>query len=268
MSSRLTISSIGLLGFGAFGRLIATHLQPYFPMVIFDPAMPATGEEPLAGGTFGSVADVCRCDVVILAVPVCELTTAVRSLRPHLRPGCIVIDVGSVKVVPAKVMKAELPPFVDIIGAHPLFGPQSARNGVKGRKIVLCPVHGAATPRIAAFLRRALGLRVFITSPEDHDREAAVVQGVTHLIARVLVRMEPLPSRFTTASFDHLMQATQMVRYDAASVYLAIEHDNPFAAEVRERFFALADEAKAELENRTASQSVIRRGVSALSRKL
>ena len=60
--------------------------------------------------------------------------------------------------------------------------------------------------------------------------------------------MEPLPKRLTTASFDLLMQALEMVRYDAASVFLAIEEENPYAAEVRERFFCLAGEAKAELE--------------------
>jgi prephenate dehydrogenase len=62
--------------------------------------------------------------------------------------------------------------------------------------------------------------------------------------------MEPLPVRLTTASFDHLMQATEMVRCDAPGVFHAIERENPFAAEVRERFFALAAEARTELEKR------------------
>ena len=74
------------------------------------------------------------------------------------------------------------------------------------------------------------------------------MQGITHLIAKVLVRMEPLPTRMTTASFDLLMQATEMVRYDAPGVFFAIERLNPFAAEVRERFFALAARARSELE--------------------
>jgi prephenate dehydrogenase len=129
-----------------------------------------------------------------------------------------------------------------------LFGPQSARHGIAGRKIAVCPVRGRSALRIAAFLRAALGLVVHLVSPEEHDRQAAIVQGVTHLIARVLVRMEPLPTQLTTASFDHLMHAAEMVRHDAASVYLAIERDNPYAAEVRERFFMLAEQMRAELD--------------------
>jgi prephenate dehydrogenase len=43
------------------------------------------------------------------------------------------------------------------------------------------------------------------------------------------------------------MQAVDMVRHDSPAVFRAIERDNPFAAEVRERFFALADEARGTL---------------------
>lgn len=88
-----------------------------------------------------------------------------------------------------------------------------------------------------------------MTTPEEHDREAALVQGLTHLIARILVRMEPLPRRMTTASFDLLMRATEMVRHDSPAVFLAIEQANPHARPVRDRFFALAEEMRAHLDD-------------------
>jgi prephenate dehydrogenase len=52
----------------------------------------------------------------------------------------------------------------------------------------------------------------------------------------------------TTASFDRIMQAVEMVRHDSPAVFRAIEGDNPFAAGVRQRFFALADQARADLD--------------------
>lgn len=243
------ISSLGIVGFGAFGRLMAEHLHPRFDLIVNDPAIVEIPAHMQSRVSVGSSADVCCCDVIVLAVPVGRLATAIRDLRPHLRPGHIVVDVGSVKVVPVQIMTAELPSFVDIVGTHPLFGPQSARNGIQGRKIAVCPVRGNAAMRIAAYLRQELGLQVFVTSPDFHDREAAVVQGLTHLMARVLVQMEPLPTRMTTASFDLLMEAVDMVRDDAPGVYDAIERDNPFSADVRERFFALASEATRDLEH-------------------
>lgn len=236
--------SIGLIGFGAFGRLIAAHLGPLFPIFAFDPA----ACEPAKGVTLTDVATAAACDLVILAMPVPQLGAAIAAIKPHLRPGAVVLDVCSVKVLPAQLMRAELPETVEIIGTHPMFGPQSARGGVKGLKIVICPIRGPRARMLAAFLRKTFGLQAIIATPEQHDRDAAMVQGLTHLIAKVLVEMEPLPRHMTTASFDLLMRAVDMVRYDAPEVFYAIERLNPFAPDVRRSFFALAADLAETLE--------------------
>ncbi|NDW47312.1 prephenate dehydrogenase [Ruegeria sp. PrR005] len=238
MSCHLTFSSIGLLGFGAFGRLIAAHLAPHLPCLVHDPALPQGATLP-SGVTATSFAGAASCDLVILAMPVTEMAAACRAIAPHLRPGTVVVDVGSVKLATAAIMQAHLPAHVGLVGTHPLFGPQSARDGIVGRKIAICPIRGKAHLPVAAFLRARLGLQVIVTTPEAHDREAATVQGLTHLIAQALARMGPLPSRMTTASFDLLMQATEMVRNDPPGVLAAIECANPFAAPVRAEFQAL-----------------------------
>lgn len=246
---RNLLSTVGIVGFGAFGALIAKHLADHCRLLAFDPAPRDAIGLPV---TFCDLSEIARCDVVVLAVPVSCMADAIRSLRSQLQPGTVVIDVGSVKIEPVRAMLAELPDHVEIIGSHPLFGPQSAKDGVAGHRIAWCPVRGSgrgrSAGRIAAFLRRVLKLDVIRTTPDAHDRQMAVVQGLTHLIAKVLVRMEPLPSRMTTRSFDLILQATDMVRHDAPAVYEAIERANPHAAAVRERFFALAEEVRDTLE--------------------
>ena len=240
--------SLGIIGLGAFGRLMAGHLRPHFQLCAYDPALPpgpAAGEEGVA---LDSLAAAAGCATVVLAMPVSRLADTVRAIGPHLQPGALVLDVGSVKVAPAAIMLRGLPGHVGIVATHPLFGPQSARDGIRGLKVVVCPVRGAAGLRVGAFLRRALGLRVIMTTPDAHDRDLAVVQGLTHLIAKVLVQMEPLPERMTTRSFDLLMQGVAMVRHDAPEVFEAIERSNPYAREVRRRFFDLAARLDAELE--------------------
>jgi prephenate dehydrogenase len=235
---------IGLIGLGAFGRLIAAHLSGRFPILGYDPA----AQEPIKGVVLSSLADAGGCDVVILAAPVPALRGICRELRPHLRPGALVIDVCSVKVLPAQIMREELPEHVDIVGTHPMFGPQSARGGVKGLKIVLCPIRGRWTRPLAGWMRQTLGLQAIIATPEEHDRDAAMVQGLTHLIAKVLVQMEPLPRSLTTVSFDLLMRAVEIVRYDAPEVFYDIERMNPYVPDVRRKFFGLAAELAEHLE--------------------
>ena len=236
-----TKETLGLIGFGAFGRLIARHLTPAFTVRAFDPAQPA-------GAAMATLEEAASCPVVVLAMPVNQLEQAVRAIGPHLRPGALVLDVCSVKVVPAEIMRRDLPAHVDIVATHPLFGPQSAAGGIAGLKIAVCPIRGTRAPCVAAFLD-SLGLDVIMTTPEEHDREAAMVQGLTHLIAKVLVQMEPLPGRMTTRSFDLLMQGVNMVRDDAAAVFEAIERTNPFSREVRRRFFDLAAALDTELSH-------------------
>lgn len=239
---------IGIIGFGAFGQLIARHLNPYFQLYAYDPAAGLEQTALMHGVTLTSIEQVALCDIVILATPVATLDRVVETIAPHLRPGALVLDVGSVKVGPADIMRRGLPDHVDIVATHPLFGPQSARDdGIAGLKIAVCPVRSTRFRRVAAFLKKHLALDVIVTTPEDHDREAAMVQGLTHLIAKVLVQMEPLPTRMTTKSFDLLMQAVNMVRHDAPEVFQAIEHANPYASKVRRRFFELADHVNEEL---------------------
>ncbi|WP_298358615.1 prephenate dehydrogenase/arogenate dehydrogenase family protein [Rhodoblastus sp.] len=244
-------TTIGLIGYGAFGRLAASHLAPLFPVFAYDPAC-ATDPEPcrttVRGVTLCDAATAAACDLVILAMPVPRLSAAIAAIRPHLRPGATVLDVCSVKVAPAETMRAELPDHVDIIGTHPMFGPQSARGGIKGLKIVICPIRGSGARPLAAYMRKTFGLNAILATPEEHDREAAMVQGLTHLIAKVLVEMEPLPRNMTTASFDLLLRAVDMVRHDAPEVFYAIERMNPFAPDVRRRFFALAADLAEALE--------------------
>lgn len=245
----VTAPSLGIIGLGAFGRLMARHLRPHFHLRAYDPALPPGSVAGVEGVALCTLAEAAGCPFVVLATPVSRLAATVQALGPHLRPGTLVLDVGSVKVVPAAIMLRGLPSHVGIVATHPLFGPQSARDGIRGLKVAVCPVQGDAGPRVAAFLRRALGLQVIMTMPDAHDRELAMVQGLTHLIAKVLVQMEPLPSRMTTRSFDLVMQGVAMVRYDAPEVFEAIERSNPYAREVRRRFFDLASRLDAELDD-------------------
>ncbi|WP_293575774.1 prephenate dehydrogenase [Phaeobacter sp.] len=244
--------AVGLIGFGAFGRLIASHLVPFTGVTVYDPTQPTTGVDCATGAGFAPIETVCTCDVVILATPVREIAAICRRIAPHLAAGTTVIDVGSVKMRPAQDMQDNLPANINLIGTHPLFGPQSAKDGLSGHQIALCPLRGSSHGRIAAVLRRVFGLKIIWTTPEQHDRDVATVQGLTHLISRSLAEILPTDLRLTTVSFDRLLQAQEMVREDAPAVLETILQDNPFAAEVRDAFLASASDLSAQYRCRGA----------------
>ena len=239
-TSKKTKKTLGIIGFGAFGQLIAQHLREYFELCAFDPSHIPTGVAMDLGVSLKSMGEVSRCDIVVVASPVSTFEQVVASIATFCRPGAIIVDVGSVKIQPAEIMERLLPDTVSIIATHPLFGPQSAQDGIRGLKIAVCPIRGRDHAHVSRFLSRCLGLQVITTTPDQHDRDAAIVQGLTHLIAKVLLNMEPLPSDMTTKSFDLLKDAISMVQNDAPEVYEAIETANPHAEDVRRRFFDLA----------------------------
>jgi prephenate dehydrogenase len=230
-------SPVGIIGFGAFGQFMARQLCRHFRIMAFD-VEADTARANALGVSVVPFETVASCPIVILACPVGQMHDVVGRLAPLLKPGAIVVDVGSVKIEPARIMRELLPADVEIVATHPLFGPQSARDGIRGHRIAICPIRGRRF-RVAAVCRK-LGLDVIMTTPEEHDRDIAQVQGITHLVASVLVRMDLKPTRMTTQSFERLMSAIDMVRHDAPEVFQAILRGNPYAGDVLTRFKSIA----------------------------
>lgn len=220
-----TTPSITIIGFGAFGQLVARLLAPHADVSVFDPQPTAREAARQLGLRVHDALGAVSTDIVILAVPVPALAACLTQLAPHLREGQLVVDVCSIKEGPARLMRQLLPEKVDILATHPMFGPQSAQQGIAGCQVVLCPVRGAGWRRLGAFLRKTLALDVIVTTPEDHDRQAAMTQGLTHLLARALSNMGEKP-RIRSRSFDLMSEALALVANDAPEVFEAITRGN------------------------------------------
>ncbi|AGT07721.1 prephenate dehydrogenase [Paracoccus aminophilus] len=232
-----SLPSVCIIGFGAFGALAAELLAPHVAVSVIDPAPEAQARLRAEGLGATELAGLAEVDLVLLAVPVPALASCLREIAPHLRAGQIVIDTCSIKEEPARLMRDLLPEFVEILPTHPMFGPASARSGIAGLQIVLCPEGGDGWRPIAAFLRRALGLSVRRATPVEHDRQAAVTQGLTHLLARAFGELGPRPA-LRTRTFEMLLAALDLVRNDAAEVYDAVTLGNPHFAPARDRLIA------------------------------
>jgi len=223
--------TVGILGLGRFGRMTYEHLRALRPRVWTRDASKLVGLE--GASSFEAAA---ASEVVVLTVPISAMQETCARLVPLLRPGQIVVDTCSVKVDPIEVMKGLLPEEVQLLGTHPLFGPDSGKDGIVGLKIVLCPVRidPLAYDRIREFLR-ALGLQVIEATPEEHDRQVARTQAIFHLLAQALGRLgwggEPIATPGPEAFFRQVLT----LRQDSFQLFQDMQRRNPFAAEYRER---------------------------------
>lgn len=138
---------------------------------------------------------VADADLVMVCVPVGASGAVMRAMAPHLKPGAIVSDVGSVKCAVIADMLPHLPEGVALVPGHPLAGTEFSGPEAgfaelfEQRWCVLTPLPHTpkdAVERVAA-MWRAVGSNVDTMDPEHHDRVLAITSHLPHLIAYTIV---------------------------------------------------------------------------------
>jgi arogenate dehydrogenase (NADP+) len=238
--------TVGIYGLGRFGTLWAELLAPYFGVVAYsrDPARPCP-----PGVRRGEEADVARCDALFLCVAISAMQEVCDRLRGLLDRRTVVLDTCSVKVHPAGVMVRSLPRFTPIVATHPMFGPDSVRQGLSGLPIVVCPVRSETSVVegwSASF--RSMGLEVLVMSPEEHDRGAAYTQGVTHFVGRVLADMRLERSPMSTLGYRRLLEIIEQTCNDSWELFQDLQRFNPYTAQMRARLKDSIDTVLRRLE--------------------
>lgn len=232
-----------MLGFGAFGRFSAPHLARHFDVSVYD-TRDIREDARRAGVRSVSLEEAAGLPVVVLAVPVQRLEGLLGSIRQQVKPGALVVDVSSVKLAPIEMMLRLLPESVRIVGTHPLFGPQSGKDGIAGLPVALCPARAdeKTVACVRDFLGRTLGLKVIQTSAGEHDRQMAYVQALTHFVSRAVGGMDLPQTAMATRAYGRLLEMKTDLDQDSMELFLTIERMNPFARTVREEMMRKLDE--------------------------
>ncbi|MBN1816055.1 MAG: prephenate dehydrogenase/arogenate dehydrogenase family protein [Sedimentisphaerales bacterium] len=134
-------------------------------------------------------------DLVILATPLSTFEDMFQEIAEHLKPGCIVTDVGSTKVHPHHWAEVHLPRHVHYIGSHPIAG--SEKRGIEfarddllaGARCVLTRKAGSDEESLLLlqWFWETLGCTVHIMGPAEHDRTLGYVSHLPHVLAVALV---------------------------------------------------------------------------------
>jgi cyclohexadieny/prephenate dehydrogenase len=134
-------------------------------------------------------------DLVIVCIPVGACGAVAAEIGPHLKPGAIVSDVGSVKGSVVRDMTPHLPKSVHFVPAHPVAGTEFSGpdSGFAelfvNRWCILTPPPGtdpSAVGKLTAFWR-SFGAKVETMTADHHDLVLAVTSHLPHLIAYTIV---------------------------------------------------------------------------------
>ena len=117
-------------------------------------------------------------DMLIISVPINNTPSVIREVAPFMKKGSVMIDVTSIKEEPLKAMEEYLPPNVEYIPTHPIFGPRTTE--VDNQIIALTPTKkGKWYPKVYNYLAEK-NMRIIETTAKHHDYMMSIVQVLTH----------------------------------------------------------------------------------------
>ncbi|MCG8452622.1 MAG: prephenate dehydrogenase/arogenate dehydrogenase family protein [Spirochaetales bacterium] len=223
---------IGVYGLGRFGGFWAKTLATRHTVLGWS----RDASRPLPPGVRrGSEEEVLSADVVILCVSISAFEDVVQRIASKLKPGALLMDTCSVKVHPARVMLENVPKSVELLATHPMFGPDSGKNGVEGLPLVFSPLRMEEEHvKVWKDHFKNLGLNLVEMTPEDHDKEAACTQGITHFIGRVLGELKLEPSSIATTGYRDLLDIVRQTCNDPWQLFVDLQQYNPYTVEMRQ----------------------------------
>ncbi|MFP4402281.1 MAG: prephenate dehydrogenase/arogenate dehydrogenase family protein [Candidatus Nanoarchaeia archaeon] len=232
---------LGIVGYGDFIHFFVPHLKPFFDEIIVYSRRDVSIDAQRAGAEQKSFEEVCSCEFVCNAVVVQYFEETMQKILPYLQQDACVFDVCSVKEIPIEIMKQYVPNNCHIIATHPLFGPNSGKNGIKGLNMVLINVR--ASDKILNFFDEMffeMKLRLHYITAKKHDEDMAYVQALSHFIAQGIKEFGGLRQNtlITTQAYESLLDIEENISRDSWLLFESIEKYNNYSKDIRDKFVA------------------------------
>ena len=225
------MNSVGIVGFGRFGKILANILQKGFAIKAYDPK--PTG--PFPGVQFSGLDTVLMEKVIFIAVPIRYFEKAIIDISQRINQGTTLIDVCSVKKYPVDVMMKVLPKHVGIIATHPMFGPDSY---ISNSNLKMMINNTRDSHNEYSFWKRFFsdqGIQIIEMTPDQHDKLAAKTQGVTHFLGRMLKEFGIKKTTIDTQGFRDLLDLVEQTCNDTWELYADLQLYNPYTEEMVEK---------------------------------
>lgn len=191
---------VGIIGIGLIGGSIAKGLRSsgWASELIGIEANPAHAIKALSLRLVDEVLPLAeaidRVDIFVCATPVDVLVQIIPHVLDQLKPGQIVIEVGSTKTPVYNALKNH-PKRAQFVSTHPMAGtefsgPEAAVEGLfMGKRGVICDKELSSTDTIEtieSLYRDGLGMNLIYMESIDHDVHTAYISHISHICSFAL----------------------------------------------------------------------------------
>ena len=230
------MNKVAIVGFGRFGKTLYRLLKDDFEIVLFNRSNNAYKNFPLNSKTriVHAVKEIYDAEVIFYAVPIASFESVIKSHKKYFKKH-LLIDVLSVKMHASGVFKKHLKGTnARALLTHPMFGPDSSKNGFNGLRIVMDRFSANKkeyTEWKNYFSKK--GLRVIEMSAKEHDRLAAFSQGLAHFMGRLLSEINFKETTIDTTGAKKLFEIMQQTTNDTWQLFLDLQRYNPYTKGMR-----------------------------------
>ena len=193
---QLTILAPGLLG-GSVAR--AARARGVAQRIVLWARRPESrlklARQPWCDAVADTAADAVKnASLVVIAAPVDQIVPLLQQIAPHLAPGAIVTDVGSVKGDICRLGHAALGSHAHFVGSHPMAGSEKSgwEHGTEKlfeeRTCFVTPLDSTDAAAATAVVKfwHDLGAEVVTVAPDAHDEIVAHISHLPQVIASAL----------------------------------------------------------------------------------
>lgn len=196
-------SVIGFIGLGLIGGSLARALKKHKPDLTVMAYMRSRDrlEKAHADGVVDVILDgvderLGQCDMIFLCTPVEYNEQYLAAVKPFLKEGAIVTDVGSTKTSIHRAVKA-LEMEQSFVGGHPMAGSEktgyenSTDHLLENAYYMITPPKGAPESHVERLVAvaRAVNAIPMVISCEEHDLAVAAISHLPHIVASSLVNL-------------------------------------------------------------------------------
>jgi prephenate dehydrogenase len=240
-------------GSGEFGRLFARIFKEDGLEVVITGRNVEKGERVARSTgvefTKDNIEAAKTSDIIIFCIPIENTVKVIGKVAPGVEGGKLLMDFTSVKVEPVNAMIENASDGVEIIGAHPMFGPRV--SGLEGQIVILTPIRADKWMGFIEDFLKSHKARVYISTPEEHDRVMAIVQGLTHFAyittASTIKRIDQdveQSRKFASPIYELMLDFIARIVGQNPRLYAAIQIHNPYVEEVHGTFIKEAEKLK------------------------
>jgi prephenate dehydrogenase len=227
------MKKVTIIGFGRFGKTLYELIKNDFDVTIYHRQEREEKHFPLTA----DLKKAYESEVIFYAVPIQNFASVIQDHKQFFRSDHLLIDVLSVKSYPAEIFKKHLQDSkTQALLTHPMFGPDSAKNGFENLPIVMDKfLTNDKTYDLWKNYFKEKHLRVIELTAEEHDKLAANSQGLTHFIGRLLQEFTMEPTPIDTVGATKLLEVREQTCNDTWQLFMNLQHFNPHTKDMRIR---------------------------------